>query len=97
MERTDISKVAMLIEEPEAHLHPIKQRMIADIISFFVNAGTYMQITTHSDYFLRRLNELINLKKISQRSMACSIICISILHLVFVFAAQVCLICISRL
>lgn len=67
VERTDISKVAMLIEEPEAHLHPIKQRMIADIISFFVNAGTYMQITTHSDYFLRRLNELINLKKISQR------------------------------
>ena len=67
VERTNISKVAMLIEEPEAHLHPIKQRMMADILSCFINAGTYMQITTHSDYFLRRLNELMDLKKLSQR------------------------------
>lgn len=67
VERTDISKVAMLLEEPEAHLHPLKQRMIADIIACFINAGTCMQITTHSDYFLRRLNELINLKKICLR------------------------------
>ncbi len=64
IERMDTSKVAMLIEEPEAHLHPLKQRMMADIISILCKGGAYMQITTHSDYFLRRLNELIGLKRI---------------------------------
>lgn len=67
IERTDISKIAMLIEEPEAHLHPIKQRMMADIISLLCSDGAYMQITTHSDYFLRRINELIKLKQISEK------------------------------
>lgn len=64
IERTDISKIAMLIEEPEAHLHPLKQRMMADVVSLLCNGGAYMQITTHSDYFLRRFNELIGLRKI---------------------------------
>ena len=67
VERTDISKISVLIEEPEAHLHPLKQRMMAEVISCFVNAGTYMQITTHSDYLLRRLNELIGLKKLERK------------------------------
>lgn len=66
VERTDISKIAILMEEPEAHLHPVKQRLMADVLSCFANAGTYMQVTTHSDYLLRRLNELIALKKLSK-------------------------------
>jgi len=37
----------------------LKQRMMADIIGALSHNGTFMQITTHSDYFLRRLNELI--------------------------------------
>ncbi len=67
VERTDISKIAILFEEPEAHLHPLKQRMMADIIACFINSGAYMQITTHSDYFLRRMNELINLGKLKDK------------------------------
>lgn len=55
----DVSKCAILLEEPEAHLHPLKQRMMADIIGALSHSGAMMQITTHSDYFLRRLNELI--------------------------------------
>lgn len=55
----DVSKCAILLEEPEAHLHPLKQRMMADIIGSLSHNGAIMQITTHSDYFLRRLNELI--------------------------------------
>ena len=66
-ERMEIKNIAMLIEEPEAHLHSLKQRMIADVISLMSNAGMFMQITTHSDYFLRRINELIKLKKIQQK------------------------------
>ena len=66
IERFDIKTVSMLIEEPEAHLHPLKQRMMADIIGSMCKGGTYMQITTHSDYFLRRLNELISLFKLHE-------------------------------
>ena len=65
IERFSIKTTAMLIEEPEAHLHPLRQRMMADIISIMCSRGTMMQITTHSDYFLRRLNELISLYKLS--------------------------------
>lgn len=64
VERTDLSKVALLIEEPEAHLHPLKQRMMADIFSLMCKGGAFMQITTHSDYFLRRINELIGLYRL---------------------------------
>lgn len=61
--KQDVSKCAILLEEPEAHLHPLKQRMMADIIGALSHNGAIIQITTHSDYFLRRLNELIMFAK----------------------------------
>lgn len=61
--KQDVSRCAILVEEPEAHLHPLKQRMMADIIGALSHNGAIMQITTHSDYFLRRLNELIMFAK----------------------------------
>lgn len=64
-----VSKCAILVEEPEAHLHPLKQRMMADIIGTLSHSGAIMQITTHSDYFLRRLNELINYAKAYEQTM----------------------------
>lgn len=64
--RFDISYASILMEEPEAHLHPLKQRMMADILSLLVDNNACIQITTHSDYLLRRINELVNLYKISQ-------------------------------
>lgn len=61
--KQDVSRCAILVEEPEAHLHPLKQRMMADIIGALSHNGAIMQITTHGDYFLRRLNELIMFAK----------------------------------
>ena len=61
--KQDVGRCAILVEEPEAHLHPLKQRMMADIIGALSHNGAIMQITTHSDYFLRRLNELIMFAK----------------------------------
>lgn len=66
-ERTDLENMVMLFEEPEAHLHPAKQRAMADALSLMNTFGTYIQVTTHSDYLLRRLNELIKLRKIMER------------------------------
>lgn len=47
------------IEEPEAHLHPSMQKDIADLLAACVNKGMFFQMTTHSDYFLQRINQLI--------------------------------------
>lgn len=58
--------LSILFEEPEAHLHPTKQISIADFIVQAINAGAHVQITTHSDYFLRRINDRIILHKIKE-------------------------------
>lgn len=63
--RFDVSVSSILIEEPEAHLHPIKQRMMADVLSLLINNNACIQITTHSDYLIRRINELVILHRIS--------------------------------
>jgi len=63
----DVSLSSILIEEPEAHLHPLKQRMMADVLSLLVNNKACIQITTHSDYLIRRLNELVLLQQISEK------------------------------
>ena len=65
--KIDVKSTSILLEEPEAHLHPSKQRMMADILSAFFNAGMFMQITTHSDYLITRLNELINLNRVKEK------------------------------
>lgn len=57
---------SVLFEEPEAHLHPSRQEKLADIISVFIMHGGFMQITSHSDYFIKRLNFLIQLHKVCE-------------------------------
>ena len=58
------------LEEPEAHLHPCSQIKIADLIASFLNKGNMFQITTHSDYFLQRINQLIKLGDIRKADEA---------------------------
>lgn len=63
-EKIPADRLSILFEEPEAHLHPLKQVAMADFVVEAVSKGTHMQITTHSDYFIRRLNDCIMLEKI---------------------------------
>lgn len=58
--------LSILFEEPEAHLHPSKQIKIADFIVEMVTKGAHLQITTHSDYIIRRINDRIILNKIKK-------------------------------
>lgn len=55
------SKNLLIIEEPEAHLHPKNQRILARAISQMVNAGLRVLVTTHSDYFLQQLSNCIRM------------------------------------
>lgn len=49
----------LIIDEPEMNLHPDSQRVIAQIFALLVNNGLKLVISTHSDYIIREINNLI--------------------------------------
>lgn len=49
----------VIIEEPEAHLHPAAQAQIAFTLARMVRAGLRVVITTHSDWLLKSISNLI--------------------------------------
>lgn len=59
---------SLLFEEPEAHVHPKKQSLVMDMLARCCNKGMYIQMTTHSDYLLSRLNQLLLLGRIKKQS-----------------------------
>jgi len=55
----------LIVEEPEAHLHPDKQAKLAILLAKLVNeAGVRLLITTHSDVLLAKLSNLVSLSAI---------------------------------
>ena len=49
----------LIIEEPESHLHPGAQTKIAQTLARLVRAGVYVVITTHSNWLLQQIGNLI--------------------------------------
>ena len=49
----------LIIDEPESHLSPSNQILMARLLVFCVNQGLKVLITTHSDYIIREINNLI--------------------------------------
>lgn len=62
-----VAEYSILFEEPESHLHPEMQIKVADLLAYILNEGGRMQVTTHSDYFLRRINDLIRLNLLKNK------------------------------
>lgn len=63
-----LDRIAILFEEPEAHLHPERQQYVADSIGYAISKGSHIQITTHSDYLIKRFNLLIRLFLLTENS-----------------------------
>lgn len=53
----------IVIDEPELNLHPDNQRLIARFFGRLINEGFKVLISTHSDYIVREINNLIMLSK----------------------------------
>lgn len=49
----------LIIEEPESHLHPRAQTEIAITLARLVRAGVRVTITTHSDWLLEQIGNLV--------------------------------------
>ena len=49
----------LIIEEPEAHLHPGAQADMAVILARLVRAGVKVIVTTHSDWLLQEIGNLV--------------------------------------
>ncbi|AGR76928.1 conserved hypothetical protein (AAA domain) [Aliarcobacter butzleri 7h1h] len=51
----------LIIDEPELNLHPDNHMKIARLLAHLLNKGIDIFITTHSDYLVKELNNLIRL------------------------------------
>lgn len=58
----------IIIDEPELNLHPDYQVIVARLLAKIVHKGFKLMISTHSDYIIRELNNLIMLSKKTERT-----------------------------
>jgi len=49
----------LIIEEPEAHLHPAAQTQMAKTLAALVRVGVRVLVTTHSDWLLQEIANLV--------------------------------------
>ena len=54
----------LIIDEPEAHLHPEAQQQMAAALAFMVRSGLRVLITTHSHYMVEQLSAFVNASKL---------------------------------
>lgn len=57
----DSRRRLLIIDEPESHLDPVNQIKFARALVRWVNSGTKILISTHSDYIIKEINNLIML------------------------------------
>lgn len=61
--QSGINFKTIIIEEPEAHLHPALQKRMAQFIVRLVNNRKSVWVTTHSDTVLQHVNNMLKLAK----------------------------------
>ena len=58
----------LIIEEPEAHLHPAMQTMLARELARLVRAGVRIVLTTHSEWLLEQIANLVTLSELPEQA-----------------------------
>jgi hypothetical protein len=61
--QSGINFKTIIIEEPEAHLHPALQKRMAQFIVRLANNKKSVWVTTHSDTILQHVNNMLKLAK----------------------------------
>lgn len=59
----------LIIDEPEMNLHPDNQIILTRIFAELVNKGLKVMISTHSDYIIRELNNMVMAKEILRKKI----------------------------
>ena len=57
----------LIIEEPEAHLHPVNQVILARHMARLIRSGLNILITTHSQFLLEQLSLLVQAGHVDQK------------------------------
>ena len=57
----------LIIEEPEAHLHPAMQAAFARELARLVRTGVHIVMTTHSEWFLEQIGNLVRLSALPEK------------------------------
>lgn len=60
----------LIIEEPEAHLHPAMQTALACELARLVRSGVRIVLTTHSEWFLEKIGNLTRLSELPKEKRA---------------------------
>lgn len=58
----------LIIEEPEAHLHPAMQAAFARELARLVRSGIRIIMTTHSEWILEQIGNLVRLSKLPEKA-----------------------------
>ena len=61
-----LPKDLLIIEEPESHLHPYMQTAFALELARAVRAGMRIIVTTHSEWFLEQIGNLLRMSNLSE-------------------------------
>lgn len=59
----------IIVEEPESHLFPDAQKLIATALGLFANQGNKVLVTTHSPYILGEFNNMLYASQLQARGI----------------------------
>ena len=57
----------IIIDEPEINLHPDNQILVARMLVRLMNSGYRILLSTHSDYIIREVNNMVMAKALQQK------------------------------
>ena len=66
--QSQIDFKTIVIEEPEAHLHPALQRLMARVMIRLMNMGKVVIVTTHSDTIMQHVNNMLKLSRHARKA-----------------------------